>query len=132
MRGSIAAEIKDQAIKELDRIADEAVTLMKGFCPKGGKPWSTGNLKASIHKESAGEYARLVGTDVRGENGFPYARSVDQGRRGVKPQRYFFSGEDEPRLYLKGYDVWLRPGQSVAGASAQHFVENTKKALEGR
>lgn len=132
MSGSIAEEIKRQAIKELDQIADDAVVIMKGYCPQGGKPWSTGRLKASIHKEAAGEFARLVGTDVRGENNFPYARSVDQGRGPVSPQRYFFPNEDKPRLYLKGYDVWLRPGQSVKGAKAQHFVENTKKALEGR
>lgn len=132
MTGSVAKEIKQQAIEELEKISDEAVLLMKSFCPQGGKPWSTGKLKASIHKESGGELVRLVGTDVRGENGFPYARSVDQGRKEVKPQNFYFKGEDKPRLYLKGYNVWLRPGQAAGPAPAQKFVERTKEALESR
>lgn len=132
MSGSVAEEIRKQAVRELDKIADEAVSLMKGFCPKPNKPWSTGKLKASIHKENGGEFVRLVGSNVKGENGFPYSIAVDQGRRGVSPKNYFFPGEDQPRLYLKGYDVWLRPGQSVGGADAQEFVKHTKEALEGR
>ena len=125
MSNSLADEIKKQAIQELDKIANSAVDIMKGFCPQGGKPWSTGKLKASIHKEADSEYSRLVGTDVE------YAWYVDMGRGPVKPQNFYFHGEDKPRLYLKGYDVWLRPGQSVKSAKAQHFVEKTIKTLEG-
>lgn len=132
MSGSLAEEIRKQAIQELDKIADDGVRLMKEFCPQGGKPWSTGALKASIRKEKTGEYSRFIGTDIRAENGFPYAEAVDQGRRGVSPKNYFFPGEDQPRLYLKGYDVWLRPGKSVDPAKAQHFVERTIEALENR
>lgn len=115
MSGSIAEEIRQGALKELDRIADEAVEIMRSECPQKGKNvWTTGNLAKSIHKESEGEFVRLVGTDV------PYAKFVEHGRRDVRPVR-------AKALYLKGLNIWT---DYASFAPAQNFVEKTIAKLK--
>lgn len=115
MTGSLVEDIKDGAKKELDRIADEAVDIMKAEVPQAGEhPWSTGNLAKSIHKESEGEFVRYVGSNLG------YARFVEHGRRDVKPV-------NAKALYLKGLNIWT---DYASFAPAQNFLEKTIAKLK--
>ena len=115
MTGSLVNEILDGAKKELDRIADEAVTIMSAECPQAGKnPWTTGALAASIHKEDTGEFSRDVGTDL------DYAKFVEHGRGDVKPVR-------AKTLFLKGLNIRT---DYASFAPAQNFVEKTIAKLK--
>lgn len=110
MTGSLVKDIKDQAKKELDRIADDAVTIMRSEVPQAGKnPWSTGKLAASITKESGGEFVRYVGTNLF------YAKFVENGRGDVRPV-------NAKALYLKGLNIWT---DYASYAPAQNFLEKT-------
>lgn len=124
MYGSVENEIRKGAIEILDQKAEDAVIIMRNKAPAPGKnPFSHGALRDSIHKENTGEFSRAVGTSITGENGFCYARSVNDGRGSVFPK----PGNPWGKVYLKGLDIW-RP---VAGpARAQHFVEDTANALK--
>ncbi len=118
MTGSVTAEFRKGAIAELDRIASEGVVIMQQYAREG--PYATGKLASTIHKENESEFTRLVGTSIS------YAKYANDGRGDVYPNpgRPPF---DHP-LFLKGLNIYR---YHAGPAEGKHFVENTKKALEG-
>lgn len=115
---SLRSDLEQIMIKELDRVSDEAVTIMRAESPQKGKnPWTTGALAASVHKETVDKFTRTVGSDLE------YAKYVQNGRGPVYPK------PDNPwgAVYLKGLNVW-RP--AAGSAPAQHVVEKTLAKLK--
>lgn len=123
---SLKGDIDKIIVKELDRVADKAVVIMRAESPQRGKnPWTTGALAASVHKEVTGERERVVGSWLY------YAKFVQDGRGVVRPKRvYHHPWDEEPSLYMKGLGFWLRPGQPANSAPAQHIVEKTLAKLK--
>lgn len=107
MIGNLEAEIEKLAKEELERVADQAVSIMKA--ETSGGPYSEGYLSMSIIKLETGDLEREVGTDVE------YAKYVENGRGPVFPK-------NGKALYLKGLDIFRA---YASFAPAQNFLEKT-------
>lgn len=80
---SISIFAKLELAKELDRSADDIVSVAKSFVPV-----DHGDLRASIRKETGKhELSRKV---IAGDANAPYARFVEFGHSDAKPRPFFF------------------------------------------
>lgn len=100
-------EVENLIIKELDRVSDQAVSIMKS--ETSGGPYSEGYLSMSISKLELDKFSREVGSDVE------YSTYVENGRGPA-------AAKNGKALYLKGLGIFRA---WVSFAPAQNFLEKT-------
>lgn len=123
---NITLKATESLHRQFDRVADEAVTIMKGYAPRpsgaafGKGSHSTGATRASIRKTRLGEWVWEIAPDnsLTGENGKQYVHWAEYGRGSVhpktKPYLVFFDGHGNKHKV-----------KSVGGMAGWYFVSKT-------